>query len=280
MPPWETAGYGVVSLLDMLDFSASDYIEIAHEFGLILGDLKKKKSDPQRIGTLLSRLSEQVVHLGLSVTREHLGQLILDVVKENPHEAKLTAEGLITIKTGLLNTDRLCYHFEALYSTLQAELRSILFKAIPKEKNRFCSPKWLTDTIVFEKFPDTVDEFQKAGRCFAYGENTACVFHLMRVTDFLLRKVADSLPVSYDARNWDGIGKKITAEMEKKYQTKTDDWKKNEPFYAEILTDIQAISRAHRNPALHELEKKYDEREASYLLTVIEAFARHVAGKL
>ena len=73
---------------------------------------------------------------------------------------------------------------------------------------------------------------------------------------------------------------KISAEMEKKHQTKTDSWKASEPFYAEILTDIMAIGRGHRNPALHELERTYDERETQYMLTVIEVFASHVAGNL
>ena len=102
----------------------------------------------------------------------------------------------------------------------------------------------------------------------------------MRVTEFYLKKVADSLQVPFHANNWCEIGKHITKEMEKKHQVKTDAWKLSEPFYAAILTDIQAISRGHRNPALHELEKKYDEREASYMLTVIEEFALHVASKL
>jgi hypothetical protein len=68
--------------------------------------------------------------------------------------------------------------------------------------------------------------------------------------------------------------------MEKKYQTKTADWKAREPFYANILTDIQAIGRGHRNSALHDLQKKYDEGVARYMLTVIETFANHVADKL
>jgi hypothetical protein len=149
-----------------------------------------------------------------------------------------------------------------------------------KEKARYCDPNWLADSILANKYVETVDEFQKAGRCFAYGENTACIFHLMRVTDFYFRRVADSLNLSYDSRNWQGIGDKITRSMEQKYQNKSDDWRKAEPFYAAILTDIQAIGRGHRNPALHELERTYDEREARYMLTVIEGFATHVAEKL
>ena len=102
----------------------------------------------------------------------------------------------------------------------------------------------------------------------------------MRVTDFCFRKVADSLNLSYESRNWQGIGDKITKTMEQRYTDKTNDWRKAEPFYAAILTDIQAIGRGHRNPVLHELERTYDEREARYMLAVIEGFANHVAEKL
>jgi hypothetical protein len=98
----------------------------------------------------------------------------------------------------------------------------------------------------------------------------------MRVIDFGLRLVAASLESGYDARSWDGIGKAIEKKMREKYGDKTEAWKLSEPFYAEILTDIQAISRGHRNPALHELEKKYDQWQAEQLLTVTVGFMRHV----
>jgi hypothetical protein len=74
---------------------------------------------------------------------------------------------------------------------MKAEFGAISLKAVPREKAKCCDPKWLTTSVMFVKFPDTVDEFQEAGRCFAYGENTACVFHLMRVADFYFRRVAD-----------------------------------------------------------------------------------------
>jgi hypothetical protein len=128
-----------------------------------------------------------------------------------------------------------------------------------------------------KSFPLAWEEMQSAGRCYALSEPTACVFHLMRVIDAGLRSVADSLNIGYDARNWSVIGNKIQSKMEEKYGNKTDDWKQSEPFYASILTDIQAISRGHRNPVLHEVEKKYNDSEAHYLLTVTEAFMGHLA---
>jgi hypothetical protein len=261
----------------MLEFAAGDYLEICHRFGLLMGT--GKTPDPNVVRHLWTGLLKETVRLDLPVTREHIVCLFEDLVKQNPTKVKFDSEGF-EISGAELGSDRIQHHVEAIYKTLKAELGSFLLRAIPKEKSKYCNPRWLTDTPAFEKFPDTVDEFQRAGRCFAYGENTACIFHLMRLADFYLRKVADSLNVSYEARNWHGIGDKIRVEMEKKHQTKTDDWKKKEPFYAEILTDIQAIGRGHRNPVLHELERKYDEREALYMLTVVEGFAIHVAQKL
>ena len=280
LPPWETVPYGVVSLLAMLEFAAAEFVEATHTLGLILGEAKRPtQTDRDLLNPPLHTLLSNCDRLGLTVTLKQIGAFVMEIAKECPGAVKLYERGF-EVMNGKLPPERNVYHVEAIYTTLRAELAGRKFKAIPPEKERFCDPKWLLDSIMFSKFPDTVDEFQRAGRCFSYGENTACIFHLMRVADFYFNKVGESLGIAYEARAWMGIGHKITEKMEQKHHTKTDEWKQKEPFYAEILTDIQSISRGHRNAALHELEKKYDEREANYMLTVIEGFARHVAEKL
>jgi hypothetical protein len=278
-PPWETTPNGVVSLLAMLEFSARDYVEISNQIGILLGSLRGQEPNTALLEEKFGKLISECTRLNLLITKEHIDTMMSEILGEQGSNVEWAKDGTVTIK-GDLNIDRVCHHLESIYVALRAELGAILFKAIPREKAKFCDPKWQTTGPMFAKFPESVDELQKAGRCYAYGENTACVFHLLRVADFYFRRVAESLNISYDARNWHGIGKKITEEMEKKYQVKTDEWKKNEPFYAEILTDLQAIGRGHRNPTLHELEKKYEEREAEYMLTVIKSFAKRVAEKL
>jgi hypothetical protein len=171
----------------------------------------------------------------------------------------------------------LAAHVKQLQARVYEELDSLICFCIPQEKVHYWNPTWLLDTPIYDNFRSAWEEFQRAGHCYAFGENTACVFHLMRIVDFGLRQVAKRLGIEYDARNWSGIGKKIQHKMEQKYDTKTDDWKKSEPMYAEILTDIQAISRGHRNPVLHELEKKYEERDAQHMLNVVEGFMLHLA---
>ena len=165
---------------------------------------------------------------------------------------------------------------DQLLRRVHEELKARSFRYV--EKPHYELGLWLMnrDLRSVASHPDIRPEIEAAGRCYAYGEGTACVFHLMRVVDYGLRLVARSLSIEFDARSWDGIGKAIEKKMRERYSDKTDDWRVVEPFYAEILTDIQAISRGHRNPALHELEKVYTERDAEYLLTVTVSFIQHV----
>ncbi len=65
--------------------------------------------------------------------------------------------------------------------------------------------------------------------------------------------------------------------MEQKYQLKSDDWKKSEPFYAGVLADIQAIGKAYRNEAMHDARKVYEEQDALYLLTLVEHLMTNLA---
>jgi len=271
--------YGVVSLYEMLEFSADVYVDLAHQMGEIIGSLKARQSQSHNLNNAFNRILSDAQNLELVVTRDQIASMILEMVKNDPASASL-ANGTLRVEAQEIEPHRLLHYMETVLSVLKSELRAIKFRAIPKEKNRYCDPKWLTEGNIFKKYPDTVAELQRAGRCFSFGENTASIFHLMRVTDFFLKKVGQSAGVDYDSSNWMGIAQGITKKMEQKYQTKSDDWKQKEPFFAEVLTDIQAIARGHRNQVLHELEKKYDEREALYMLTVIEAFANRVSNKL
>lgn len=268
LPPWRTDSglwrLGVVSLFDMLQYSAEDFYALSQEL-TSLGFLPAALRTPQgreRLQRCVTSLHEHARHLGLSLT---INQIECVVEAANQGGNNLTA-----VSTAILE----------LQKRVREELSARVFCCIEQEKLKYFDPFWLEDDPLFVSHDEVLREFHAAGRCYAYGENTACVFHLMRIVDYGMRMVGVSLGISYDARNWSGIASAIEAKMRQKYQEKTEAWKKSEPFYAEILTDIQAIGRGHRNPVLHELEKKYDEREALYMLTVVETLMRNITREL
>ena len=257
--PWNTALYGVVSLFDMLKYAAADFYQLSQ-------DLTQLVNDPQ---LLVNPRNTEKLQAYMNVLHEHCEKLGL----------KMSINQIRTIADASQreNVGQLCARIKELQVRVWEELDSKVCFCLPQEKVHYWHPLWLVDTPIYDQFRSAWEEFQRAGHCYAFGENTACVFHLMRIVDFGLKQVAKPLGVEYDARNWSGIGNKIREKMEQKYNTKTDEWKKSEPMYAEILTDIQAISRGHRNAVLHELEKKYEERDAQHMLNVVKGFMLHLA---
>jgi hypothetical protein len=244
----------------MLRYAAEDFYKIARALerlcaSPILATIPTEQHKLYEAIELLDKHSEQ---LGLRLTTNQLAK-VCDA-----------------IRSGTCTHRQLQELLEQLQDRVYEELETEVFRYIPKDKQHYLMTSWLLDSDIPACFPEAFKEFQRAGRCYAYDENTACVFHLMRIADAGLRAVASSLAIPYDAGSWHGIAKHITKKMEEKHDDKSSQWKAAEPFYAEILTDIQALSRGHRNKAIHELEKVYEGKEAHYLLTVIETFMIHL----
>jgi hypothetical protein len=275
--PWENCLRGVVSLLEMLRFMAENFWKasrIISDWGLNAGMPIPPRKIFETVQSLRS-LQENVNALGLIVSAKQISKLnsdmnraVLDIQRLPKDKQKDEFERVST---------EMRSRFDDLSRVIESELETRLLYSVTVEKTQYCDPHWLEDTPILVNFPSAFREFQCAGRCYAFDECTAAVFHLMRAIDSGLRLVYESLGETYDARNWDGIAKKIEAEMSKKHQDRSQDWKAKEPFYAGVLTDIRSISRAHRNPALHDIERKYSDTDAKYLIEVAKAFMLHLA---
>lgn len=261
--PWETALFGRVSLLAMLQVAASDFYIISSTLTQLIGydgKLIASREGWSEYNEKITLLLQHATRLKMKSTLNQIGYM-----KDYFDRGGQSASELATMLTEL-------------HKRVHEDLDALIFLVVPSDKASFFDIDWLRNTSLFDAFPTAVfPEMQNAGRCYAFGQNEACMFHLMRIVDYGLRLVAASLTIPYDARNWMGIGDAIQKNMEAKYSVKTSDWKQSEPFYASILTDIQAISRGHRNPVIHEIEKKYDDKEAHYMLVVVEAFMSHLA---
>jgi hypothetical protein len=242
----------------MLRYAAEDFVEITKILDSLHHHPRSLENErvQGKFQEVINRLSGHLANLEMKFSQNQVETVIAAVNRADWEVASREIDQLIR--------------------RILEELKARSFRYVDKPSYETGLWLWQGDMRALASHPDIRPEIEAAGRCYAYGESTACVFHLMRTIDYGLRLVAASLGIAYDARSWDGIGKAIEKRLREKYGEKTETWKVSEPFYAEILTDIQAISRGHRNPALHELEKKYDERESLYLLTVTVGFIKHV----
>jgi hypothetical protein len=260
-PCFGSFGYKLFSWWDMLQIFADQF----HRFSsvlvkfFLLPDLAYDPQNMQELSDSLGVISETCLNLGL---------------KLSVNQANLICEH---IHSGTYTADLLQNELQQLHTRIYEELQGELFLYVPKDKADLAVQDYWRDPEIERAFPSTLHEFIRAGCCFAYDEPTACVFHLMRIVDTGLKATARSLGIVYDSRGWSSIGQEIHKRMEQKYSLKTDEWKRSEPLYANILTDIQAIAKAHRNEVIHRIECIYNDREAHELIILVRGFIRHLA---
>ena len=91
----------------------------------------------------------------------------------------------------------LCAQLDAIIKGIKNNLDSRKFMFIPADQASYWNNLELFGKNAIFAFPEAATfEMLEAGRCFAAGRGTACVFHCMRVAEYGLRKLAVKLLVT------------------------------------------------------------------------------------
>src|SRR5229473_6950447 len=86
--------------------------------------------------------------------------------------------------------------FQNLYDQLMCALGRHRFAYIPEAAVPYFENEKLFGESVYNKFPDLREDIKDAGNCFAAALYTACVFHLMRIAEYGMRRIAIRVGVS------------------------------------------------------------------------------------
>jgi hypothetical protein len=173
---------------------------------------------------------------------------------------------------------------EQLRERIEDELSAQLLYQIPKEKGKFYTPKEpLFGSKVFKSFPSSRGDIEKAGRCYAVGLNTACIFHLMRVMELALRALGESLhDESLNPKTnptWERILKRCDDELKLPIKQRSVEWQSDGDFYVNATANLRAVKDAWRNPTMH-IDRDYDDEEALDVINAVKGFMRHIATRL
>ena len=148
------------------------------------------------------------------------------------------------------------YMAASLLSTVMHVLDRPRFKAIASDKlDYFEQPRKEFGEDTIAKFQPVGSDVEEAGKCYAAGRDTACVFHLMRVMEVGLRALGSSLndPRLDPKRNpsWDSILKKCDEELGKALKDRAVEWRDDDAFYSTATANLRAVKDAWRNPTMH-----------------------------
>lgn len=259
-------GNGPITLLAMIRLHADTFYSI----GKILGGLEEiakrlRSSDkpmPSEVNVWLKRqLGAARTHLEMALLR--LPVMSLDRFLAKLEDPKVSHESILSCS-------------EDLSSRIADALSATLVYQISPERTRYMKAE-LFGPEVAARFPSAQTDIEDAGKCLAFQRGTACVFHLMRVMEAALKVVARPLGIPY-APSWESYISQITRKIDEKHRHKGVQWKKDEPFFKELLGDFHGVKIGWRNPTMH-IVRRYEPEEAEEILIAVRGFMRRLAKK-
>jgi hypothetical protein len=158
-----------------------------------------------------------------------------------------------------------------LNDAFSAELSKEAVFRVPPERVDYFGSKELFGSKVATAFPSCARDIQKAGDCYALGQEDGCVHHLMLVLERGLNALAIQLQVTYQRANWqkviDGIGAKL--------KSSPPDPKRH--FFLEVNAQFGFLKDAYRNHSEHARDDPYDMEKALSILNHVRQFMRALA---
>jgi hypothetical protein len=167
--------------------------------------------------------------------------------------------------------------------SINEELNNRYCAFIPVENVKYFEQDRLFGDDVWKAFPDAREEIKNAGNCLAADLNTAAVFHLMRVAEIGLQKLAKSLkvilPCQIEFATWGNVTTGISDKLQKiKSTPRTISRDKKLQYYSQLLLDIKAFQHLWRDPVSH-LRGNYDGLQARSAFNHVCGFMQKVSVK-
>jgi hypothetical protein len=128
--------------------------------------------------------------------------------------------------------------------------------------------------------PSIGDDVASAVDCYAFGRNTASVFHSMRIVEHGLRAFAASVNIVWEVGQWNIVIEQIEAEVRDignrwPAGTSKERWIR---FYSEAAKEFFYFKAGWRNYVSHGGDP-YDQDQALSVLEHVRAFMNHLATR-
>jgi hypothetical protein len=155
---------------------------------------------------------------------------------------------------------------EHLDGSLDTELKKQMVFRIPPERKDYFERDDLFGPKMAVAFPSCIRDIQRAGSCYALGQEDACVHHLMLVLERGLNALAEKVGVAYERTNWQNIIDTIAKQLKSMPRGAERD------FYVEVNAQFGFLKDAYRNHAEHARDDPYDMEKALSILNHVRNF--------
>jgi hypothetical protein len=269
-PLWDMIEkYGALFARATIHLSEAKYLWAGWAQGAVVGD-------PQTGFVPLSRPGiEAATRSALTMIREAC--LLADLERLTPELARL--EQLIwppyagMPSTGGAMIATAITHF---ISSLQDELKRQYFFHVPEQDVPFYGKEQPFGEAVTKKFKEAAEDIERAGNCLALQQPTACVFHLMRAMEVVVRKLSRRLNVTITPQTtW----RQMTGAMDIKIKAmpeKTEHEKRKKNDWEEARANLHHVGSVWRNNTMHPATS-YTQSQARDVFSAVRVFMAGLA---
>jgi hypothetical protein len=154
---------------------------------------------------------------------------------------------------------------------IEEDLRRVHFLYVPIDLVAYWKGQNLFGDVVTTKFKAAAADIDSAGKCLSVGQGTACVFHLMRAMEVVVRKLGKRMKVTITpSTTW----RRITGNMDAKIKpmpVDTDAQKRKKNAWEEARANLHHVGSVWRNNTMHPA-KSYTPSQARDVFNAVRVF--------
>jgi len=174
----------------------------------------------------------------------------------------------------------ICTRLRELNSIIHDEIGAHLFFWVPNERAHFYfkSGEEILGSECLQRFQkaNIEKESERAARCYAFGEWTACGFHIIRVGDAGVR--AFSKAIGYTGTfSWGSVYNAFVQQRDNK-ANRGAHWNGNETFLEDAALHLRDI-KPYRDEITH-FKITYDDKDAERMMVAIPSFLRRISARI
>ncbi|HEY3900687.1 MAG TPA: hypothetical protein VGM54_18910 [Chthoniobacter sp.] len=253
-----------------MKFSAEKFFHLGHS----LGDLER------RFALLHSGpVPDQTVESYDKYFSDCFSQCFAIGLRQSAKASERAIKGIRNERTA----ECIHHHLNAFAAIVHSEMEDALFWHVPVEFAEWYGKdaETILGTGAAARFKSARPEIEEAAKCFVLERPTACVFHLMRATEIVLKAVFKSggwHPPKL-AESWGAMMGPMDEQLQKPPKNPVPIWQSNIGFFSELVADLRAVKRAQRDTTMH-VESTYTQSEARLILDGVVSLFHHAAKHL
>jgi len=279
LPPWEASPWQLVSLAEMLECYAKLIFDIQFMLSRLenlMTQVSPLQQEQDRLPNEAKDQFRQVIEQSSAMALETLeslsGFLELMDIRSGPAQVMRIRDAL---SRSSISVDEIAQGVRELRQRIEDELKSCNFLHVPASKVSFYTGDNLFGKAVSRKLSGLAEDIAEAGKCFALGRFTASVFHLMRVMEAGVARLAAVLSTTISLnRPWGAILRDVDTAIRalpgaSAHASVTD--KDRHDQLAEIASYLRHVKNAWRDRTMHP-KRTYTEEEAKHLIDNVKTF--------